>query len=191
MEPLGGAPPNRLPLVPGGRLLALEPGDQLGGDERLVEDDRLVVGAVAHRERDDRAQSEVAIRLHYGLERGVLESLELVQEVDDARRAGAQDLDPAEEGADIGLAGRLARRRERWVREQHPRLQREVVPDPAEPVLVRVAVGVHHPRDDGEARAVDVLRVGGRRLGDAPAVDRDVGAAELPCPDVDEPVPEK
>src|SRR5207244_2845382 len=75
-----------LPLVPAGRLLALERCDQLRRDELLVEHDRLVVGAVAHPEPDQGAQAEIPVCAHDSLERFVAEPLQLVQEVHDAGR---------------------------------------------------------------------------------------------------------
>src|SRR5581483_4428921 len=118
--------------------------------------------------------------------------LAVVEEVDDRRRARAQHLDAAEQRAHVDLVGRLRRRREHRVREEHPRLERQVVPQPPEPVLVRVRVRVDHPRHDGVARAVDRDAARRRRLGDgvdAAAVNDDVGAGELPRADVDKPVP--
>src|SRR5439155_17563540 len=85
---------------------------------------------------------------------------QLVEEVDDTGRPGAHHLDPAEECSHVDLARTLYWSCERWVRKEHPRLERKVVPHSSEPVLVRVAVSVDHARHDREARAVDHL--GGR-----------------------------
>ena len=172
--------------VPRRRPVALEAVDQIARDEPLVEHDRLVVGAVADAERDRRAQTRVAIPAHDGVERLVAEAVELVEEVDDAGRAGAQLLDRAEDRAKVDLVRRLRRRGERGIGEQHPRLERQVVPHAAEPVLVRVVVRVDHPRDDEEAGGVDALRVGGHVGDDPPVRDREVTAPELAAADVDE-----
>ena len=72
VEALDGAARERRPLVPRRRLLALEPVDEPARDEALVEHDGLVVGAVAHPERDQRPQPEVAVRAHDRLERLVV-----------------------------------------------------------------------------------------------------------------------
>ena len=77
---LDGAPAIVAPLVPRRRLLALEAVDQIARDEAFVEHDRLVVGAVAHADRDQRAQAEVAIGANDRLER----ILVVVEKVDDA-----------------------------------------------------------------------------------------------------------
>ena len=97
-----------LPLRPGGRLLPLEPLEQLRRDEADVEDDGLVVGAVGHADRDQRAQAEVAVGRDDRVDRLLGEARELVEEVDDAGRAGAEHLDPAEQRADVDLARRTA-----------------------------------------------------------------------------------
>src|SRR5439155_1185725 len=72
-----------------------------------------------------------------------------------ARRARVEQLDPAEQCAQVDLVRRLVRGSEHRIREEHPRLERKVVPETAEPVLVRVRMRVDHPRHDGKARAVD------------------------------------
>ena len=147
-----------------------------------------MVRAVGHREADHRAQSEVAIGPHDGGERFVREALQLVEEVHDAGRAGADQLDPAEQRAHVDLVRRLLRCGQHGIREQHPGLERQVVPESAEPVLVRVAVRVHQPGHDREPGAVDPLGAGGSVAGDAPVEHDDVGAVELPRADVDESV---
>ena len=177
-----------LPLVPGRRPLGFELLDELAQDETLLQDHRLVVGAVADPESDQRAQARVAVAAHDGLERLGRETVELVEEVDDAGRARPELLQSAEHGAQVDLLRPLRWRRQRRVREQHPGLERQVVPHAAEPVLVRVVVRVDHPGHDEEARAVDDLRIRGR-LGDDPAAGNgDVGADELTRTDVGETV---
>jgi hypothetical protein len=47
-------------------------------------------------------------------------------------------------------------------------------------------MGVDHPRDDEEARAVDALGVRGRLGDDATACEREIAAPELALADVDE-----
>ena len=182
----------RLPLRPLGRLVALEARDERRIDERLVEHDRLVVGAIGDREPDQRSKPEIAVGANDRVQQLFGEPLELVQEVDDARRARAEHLDAADEGADVHLVRRLRRCREHRIREEHPRLEREAVPHAAEPVLIRVAVGVDRAGHDGEPGAVDDL-VALEVLAhadDAAAGHSDVGAGEASRADVDQSVAE-
>ena len=143
-----------------------------------------MVGAVADPERDQRPQPGVAVAANDCVQRLGREAVELVEEVDDTGRAALQLLDRSDQRPQVNLVRRLRRRRQCRIREQHPRLERQVVPHAAEPVLVRVVVRVDHPRDDEEARAVDLLGVG-RALDDPPVGDGDVGATELSRADVD------
>src|SRR5581483_3137479 len=165
--------------------LAPDPRDQLRRDEAFVEHDGLVVRTVRVTEPDQRAEAQVAVGTDDRLER----FLAVVEEVDDRSGAGAQQLDAAEERADVDLVRRLRRRREHWVREEHPRLERQVVPEPAKPVLVRVRVRVHHPGNDGVPRAVDTVQARLADRDDPAVVHDDVGAGEAARADVDQPVP--
>src|SRR5581483_11676940 len=69
---------------------------------------------------------------------------------------------------------------------QHPRLERQVVPEAAEPVLVRMRVRVDHARHDGIAGAVEAVEPGVADRHDASLVHDDVGAGEATRADVDE-----
>ena len=66
---LDGVPGEGLPLVPGRRLVLLQPVDQRPVDQALVEHDGLVVGPIAHPEHDQRAEPQVAIGLDHRGER--------------------------------------------------------------------------------------------------------------------------
>src|SRR5437870_13880138 len=115
MEALDRESRERLPLAPGRRLVALELLDELGRHEVEVEYDRLVVAAVAHPERDERSQAEVAVGLSDGAERLLAEALELVEEIDDRGRARADHLHAAEQRAHVDLARRVLGREQHGV----------------------------------------------------------------------------